>query len=48
MQKIQQWTAEFDYTDLDQVISQMKACNAFEKSRKQYPLLNLSDLGTGS
>jgi len=48
MQHIQQWTAAFDYTDLDQVISQMKACNAFEKSRKQYRLLNVSDLGDGS
>ena len=44
MQKIQQWTAAFDYTDLDRVIEQMKACNAFEKSRRQYQLLNLSDL----
>jgi len=47
MQKIQQWTAAFDYTDLDRVIEQMKACNAFEKSPRQYQLLNLSDL-TGS
>lgn len=45
MQKIQQWSAEFDYTDLDRVISKMQACNAFEKSRKQYQLLNVSDLG---
>ncbi len=45
MQKIQQWTAEFDYTDLDRVISQMKACNAFEKSRRQYQLLSVADLG---
>jgi len=30
------------------VIDQMKACNAFEKSLKQYQLLNLSDLGTVS
>jgi len=36
------------YTDLDRVIEQMKACNAFEKSLKQYQLLNLSDLVTGS
>ena len=48
MQKIQQWSAAFDYTNLDRVIDQMKACNAFEKSLKQYQLLNLSDLGTGS
>lgn len=44
MQKIQQWTAEFDYTDLDRVISQMKACNAFEKSRRQYQLLSVAEL----
>lgn len=44
MQKIQQWSAEFDYTDLDHVISLMLACNAFEKSRGQYQLLNVSDL----
>ncbi len=48
MQKIQQWSAAFDYTDLDRVIDQMKACNAFEKSLKQYQLLNLSDLSSGS
>ena len=48
MQHIQQWTAAFDYTDLDHVISQMTACNAFEKSRRQYQLLNLSDLGTAT
>ncbi len=45
MRHIQQWTAAFDYTDLDHVIGQMKACNAFEKSRRQYQLLNISDLG---
>lgn len=39
MQKIQHWTAAFDYEDLDQVIDSMKACNAFEKSRMQYQLL---------
>lgn len=44
MQHIQQWSAAFDYIDLDQVINQMKACNAFEKSRRQYRLLSLSDL----
>ena len=48
MQKIQQWTAAFDYTDLDRVIDQMKACNAFEKSRRQYQLLNRSDLGAAT
>jgi hypothetical protein len=48
MQNIQQWTAAFDYTDLDHVIGRMKECNAFEKSRRQYQLLNLSDLGTAT
>ena len=46
MQYIQQWTAAFDYTDLDRVIDQMNACNAFKKSRRQSQLLNRSDLGT--
>jgi len=48
MQHIQQWTAAFDYSNLDHVISQMKACNAFEKSRRLYQLLKVSDLGAES
>lgn len=39
MQHIHAWTAAFDYEDIDQVIADMKACNAFEKSRVQYTLL---------
>jgi hypothetical protein len=39
MQKIQAWTAAFDYQDLDRVIATMKACNAFERSRVQFQLL---------
>jgi len=39
MQKIHEWTAAFDYEDLDRVIARMAACNAFEKSRIQYKLL---------
>jgi hypothetical protein len=39
MVKIQQWTAAFDYDDLDAVIAAMQKCNAFEKSRMQYKLL---------
>lgn len=39
MQRIHVWTAAFDYEDLDRVIEEMKACNAFEKSRLQYKLL---------
>lgn len=39
MQKIHEWTAAFDYDDLDQVIAAMRACNAFEKSRTQFKLL---------
>jgi len=40
MQKIQQWTAAFNYNDLDQVIEQMTVCNAFERSRSQFKLLS--------
>lgn len=39
MQRIQAWTAAFDYDDLDAVIAQMQACNAFERSRVQFELL---------
>jgi hypothetical protein len=39
MQKIQSWTAAFDYEDLDTVIASMKACNAFERSLVQFQLL---------
>jgi hypothetical protein len=39
MQHIHEWTAAFDYEDLDKVIADMKACNAFEKSRTFHRLL---------
>ena len=39
MRHIQLWTAGFDYHDLDQVISDMRACNAFERSLVQHRLL---------
>ena len=39
MQHIQQWTAAFNYNDLDKVIAHMTACNAFERSRSQFKLL---------
>lgn len=39
MQWIHKWTAAFDYEDLDKVIADMKACNAFEKSRVMHKLL---------
>ncbi len=39
MQKIQGWTAAFDYQSLDGVIEKLKACNAFERSRVQFQLL---------
>ena len=39
MQHIQQWTAAFNYNDLDKVIAHMTACNAFERSRRQFKLL---------
>ena len=39
MQWIHQWTAAFDYENLDKVIADMQLCNAFEKSRVQHKLL---------
>ena len=39
MQWIHGWTAAFDYEDLDKVITEMQACNAFEKSRVHHKLL---------
>lgn len=39
MQKMQEWTAAFDYQNIDTVIDKMKACNAFERSRIQFQLL---------
>lgn len=38
MQRIHEWTAAFDYEDLDSVLAKMAACNAFEKSRIQFKL----------
>ncbi len=40
MLKVHQWTAAFDYEDLDRVIDEMRTCNAFEKSRVQFKLLS--------
>lgn len=40
MQKIQAWSAAFDYENLDRVISEMKRCNAFERSLVQHRLLS--------
>ena len=39
MQWIHQWTAGFDYANLDKAIAAMEACHAFERSRIQYELL---------
>jgi hypothetical protein len=39
MQKIQAWTAAFDYQNIDQVITTMQSCHAFERSRVQFELL---------
>lgn len=36
---LQQWSAGFDYGNLDGVIAEMKTCNAFERSRVEYRLL---------
>ena len=38
MQKIQDWTAAFDFQNLDKAIETMKSCNAFERSRVQFQL----------
>ena len=38
MQKIQDWTAAFDFQNLDKVIEAMRSCNAFERSRVQFQL----------
>lgn len=40
MQRIHEWTAVFDYENLDKTIADMTACSAFEKSRDQYRLLS--------
>jgi fido (protein-threonine AMPylation protein) len=42
MQKAHDWTAAFDYEDIDKVIADMKACNAFEKSLIRHKLLTPS------
>jgi hypothetical protein len=39
MQWVHEWTAAFDYENLDKVIDDMRSCNAFEKSRVQHKLL---------
>ncbi|MRD47315.1 cell filamentation protein Fic [Caenimonas koreensis DSM 17982] len=44
MQRIHEWTAAFDYEDLDGVIDVMTKCNAFERSPIQYKLLWPSQL----
>jgi hypothetical protein len=44
MEKIQRWTASFDYEDLDGVIDLMRLCNALEKSLVEYKLLCPQDL----
>ena len=42
MHEAQHWSDAFDYDDLDQVIDQMTACNAFEESRQDF-ILTTSD-----
>nr|WP_308636186.1 Fic family protein [Massilia brevitalea] len=42
MQLAHEWTAAFDYEDIDKVIADMKACNAFEKSLVRFKLLTPS------
>jgi hypothetical protein len=43
MQRIHEWTAAFEYDDLDSVIASMKKCNAFERSPIQFKLLTPAD-----
>ncbi len=40
MQKTHEWTAAFNYDDLDKTISDMKTSNAFERSRAQFVLMS--------
>lgn len=42
MQKVDKRTAEFDFEDLDKVITKMKECNAFGKFLTQFKLLSPS------
>lgn len=44
MQAIHEWSAAFDYEDLQQVLEQMRRCNAFERSLVQYQLLKPQEL----
>ena len=43
MRMAQEWTASFDYSDLQTVIAQMKRCNAFEENRTEFLLLNRNE-----
>ena len=38
LDRIYEWTAAFDYQDLDRVIADMQACGAFKRSRAQHRL----------
>lgn len=40
MARLQQWSASFDYADLDGAIAGMARCNAFERSLTQFKLLS--------
>jgi hypothetical protein len=42
MQHIHDWTARFDYQDIDGVIAKMAQCHAFERSLVQFKLLTPS------
>jgi Fic family protein len=48
MTGIHEWTASFDYSDLDDVVASMKECNAFERSRNQFQLLLPADKPPGN
>ncbi len=46
MVDIQEWSAAFDYNDLDQVISTMQSCNAFQKSLIDFRLKTPDEIAT--
>lgn len=47
MQRIHDWTAAFDYEDLDAVVELMRTCNAFEESLRRFRLRRPQDVIAG-
>lgn len=48
MLEAQAWSSMFDFEDIDQVIDQMRKCNAFEKSRADFKLVGPGGESYGS